>query len=69
MRLPNLRQVSLVITFFVFGAVALAEDTTLDSDIQILRSDIRADKTKLVSGKHGIQRLRGESLLARVPEL
>ena len=49
MRLSNLRQVSLVITFFVFGAVALAQDTALDSDIQILRSDIRADKTKLVS--------------------
>jgi hypothetical protein len=37
------------ITLFVFGRCALAQDTHLDSDIQILRSNIRADKTKLVS--------------------
>ena len=39
----------LVTAVFLLGPCALAQDSGIDSDIQILRSDIRADKTRLVS--------------------
>ena len=34
---------------FLFSTATLTQDSSLDSDIQVLRSNIRADKTKLVS--------------------
>ena len=34
---------------FILGPCALAQDSGIDSDIQILRSDIQAAKTRLVS--------------------
>jgi uncharacterized membrane protein len=45
----NLKLLLFVMTPFTFGTAAVGQNSNVDSDIQILRSNIRADKTKLVS--------------------
>lgn len=49
MRPPNVKLLLLMTISVMFGTVAFAQDANLDSDIQILRSNIRAQRTKLVS--------------------